>query len=131
MRTRPCSEGITSGRLRKARAFLQAAESLDSQLDQNFDLGDAFVTLCVHAGIAACDVVCCRHMGVHSQGERHQDAVGLVRRVQPDGPRLAGDLSVLLGMKTAAGYGAQAMTHDQRRRAVRSARRLVHAADHA
>lgn len=128
MRTRPCSEVITSGRLRKAQTFLLAAEALDAAVVGNTDLDDAFVTLCVHTGIAASDVLCCRHMDVHSQGERHQDAVGLLRRVHPDGPRLAGDLSVLLGMKTAAGYGAQAMTDDQRRRSVRSARRLVESA---
>lgn len=42
---------------------------------------DAYVPLCVHAGIAASDVVCCAKLGEHAQGENHDEAVGLLAPV--------------------------------------------------
>jgi hypothetical protein len=33
------------------------------------------VTLCVHCGVAAADVICCMALGGHVQGEDHNEAV--------------------------------------------------------
>ncbi len=43
------------------------------------DLAEAYVTMCVHAGIAAADVICCWRLNVHHQGESHEEAVTLLR----------------------------------------------------
>jgi hypothetical protein len=43
---------LIDGRLRKAEQFLDAAETIREFSDDEHDVGDAYVTLCVHAGIA-------------------------------------------------------------------------------
>lgn len=48
------------GRRRKAEGFMTAANIIDDLADDTADMADAFVTLCIHAGIAAADVICCR-----------------------------------------------------------------------
>jgi len=127
-RTRPCDEAIRAGRLRKAEQFMEAAETVRDLADDEGDVGDAFVTLCVHAGIAAADVVCCTALGRHAQGDDHNEAVALLSRVRPDGNELANSLRRLLGMKTRAGYGYAGVSADERRRAHRHTERLVRAA---
>ncbi|MGH8867731.1 MAG: hypothetical protein ACRDYU_07030 [Actinomycetes bacterium] len=124
-RTHPCSPRTRTGRLAKARQFLDAAATIDEFADDESDVSDAFVTLCVHAGIAASDVLCCARLGVHASGENHEYAVALLRKVDAT---LARDLATLLGMKTRSGYSAYATRVDDHRRAGRAAERLVAAA---
>lgn len=45
--------------MHKANQFMEAADMVRELADENADLADAYVTLCVHAGIAASDVLCC------------------------------------------------------------------------
>ena len=126
-RRRACSEQTMKGRMRKAAQFLEAAEILrDAAEDQ--EVGDALVTLCVQAGIAAADAICCRALGEHVQGEDHAQAIDLLRRAGSDGPELASSLSALLGMKTRASYDAIPVNGEQRTRAHRRAKQLVDAA---
>jgi hypothetical protein len=127
-RTRRCDEAIARGRLRKAEQFWAAAESVRELADDEEEIGDVYVTLCVHAGIAAADVVCCSALGEHAVGDDHSAAVALVRRTRPDGDLLATALSVLLGMKTRAGYGASPVSTADRKRAQRQAERILRAA---
>jgi hypothetical protein len=127
-RTRRCDEATISGRLRKAEQFLDAAETIRDFADDERDIGDALVTLCVHAGIAAADVLCCVALGEHAQGEDHNEALDLLGRVRPDGPEFAKSLRPLLGMKTRAGYSHRAASSDDRKRALRHATKLVRAA---
>ncbi len=128
-RTRRCTEEIVRGRLRKAAQFAEAAAMIDDWTENRpTDLADAYVTLCAHAAIAAADVVCCRELGEHALGESHQEAVGLLRTVSRDGPRLAGSLSTILGMKTRVGYGHQSVSNTDRLRAGRAMSHLVEAA---
>jgi hypothetical protein len=82
-RTKPCDEATTAGRLRKAEQFLEAAETIRDFADD--ELGDAYVTLCVHASVAAADVICCVELKVHAQGEDHNQALTLLRKIRPDG----------------------------------------------
>lgn len=124
-RLRPCDNAITEGRLSKAKQFREAAVVLRDVSDDETEVGDAFVTLCVHAGIAASDVLCCRALGHHVQGDTHHEAIAELRKVDKD---LARDLQALLGMKTRAGYSDAGVTANQRKRAFRSANRLVDAA---
>ena len=128
MRTRKCTDTTTSGRLRKAVQFMDQAENVRDLADDGADVGDTFVSLCVLAGIAAADVLCCVSLGEHAQGENHNDAVQLLRRVQPSGEDLAKSLSTLLTIKTKAAYSDRAVSAEDRKRAERSAARLVEAA---
>lgn len=127
-RTRTCNESITAGRLRKAEQFLSAAETIREFADDEYEIGDAYVTLCVHAAIAAADVICCAALGMHAIGEDHDEALALLQKVHPDGPDLAKCLATLLGMKTRAGYSALTINSADRKRAQRQTERLVRAA---
>lgn len=123
MRTKSCSAEVVRGRLAKADQFWEVACRLVEE-----DLGnhvDAYVTLCVHAGIAAADALCCAGLGEHAQGESHNDAVQLLAKVDKDASRA---LSALLKMKTKAGYTHTPATTEEVKRAGRSAELLVVAA---
>lgn len=127
-RTNPCEGGIADGRMRKADQFADAAETIREFADDEGDVGDAYVTLLIHAGIAAADVICCIELGVHAQGENHVDAVALLRTVGRDADELGNALSTLLAAKTRAGYGHQPVTRDARTRSKRAADKLLRAA---
>jgi hypothetical protein len=127
-RTRACDDAVTAGRLRKAEQSLEAAETVREFADDEIDVADAYVTLCVHAGIAAADVICCVSLGMHALGESHSEALALLESVRPDGSELAKSLRALLGMKTRAGYGAESVAAQDRKRAQRQAERLVRTA---
>lgn len=127
-RTRPCDRTTTRGRLAKAEQFFEQAELIRELADSDTDVGDAFVSLYVLAGIAAADAICCRALGLHAIGESHQEAVQLLRSVHPGGDDLARSLSTLLGVKSRAGYAAAPVTAEMRRRANRHAAKLVVAA---
>ncbi|MFI5590718.1 hypothetical protein ACIA5G_37120 [Amycolatopsis sp. NPDC051758] len=109
------------GRLAKAEQFWEVARDLlfDRELGKH---ADAYVTLCVHAGIAAADALCCAGLGEHAQGESHNDAVELLAKVDKDAGRA---LSALLKMKTKAGYTHTSPTVEEAKRAGRSAETLV------
>lgn len=122
-RTR-CTAGTRAGRLAKAEQFLEAASIVEAIVDED-DLIDAYITLCVHAGIAAADVVCCARLGEHASGQSHEEAKGLLARADK---KLADHLGTLLGMKTFAGYSSQRSSKTSRTRAKRAADALVQAA---
>lgn len=128
MRTRPCDKSVAMPRLRKAEQFYSAAETIRELADDEADIGDAFVTLCAHAGIAAADAICCSALGEHAHGESHSEAIGLVKRVRPDGGGLGNALQALLGLKTRAGYSAAPVNAEMRKRAQRAADKLLRAA---
>jgi hypothetical protein len=121
-------EALLEGRLRKAEQFLDVAAMVRDLADDEADVGDAFVTLCIHAGIAASDVICCKALGHFVQGEDHLQAVAELSKVTPDGQRLGNDLRQLLQMKNRAGYAAPPVNAGQRKRAWRRAESLVEAA---
>jgi hypothetical protein len=127
-RIRQCGEGTAAGRLRKAEQFREAAEAIRDLADDEADVGDAFVTLCIHAGIAASDTICCESLGHHVQGDDHNQAIAELSKVKPDGRELGNDLRALLQMKHRAEYGQIPVTAEQRKRAWRRAERLVEAA---
>lgn len=125
---RHADAGFAAGRRRKAIQFLTAAEEIMDLAGDAADIGDAYVTLCVHAGIAAADTLCAHHLRRYTSGDNHNEAVALLRRVQPDGPALAGDLAQLLGLKTKAGYTHRPVSAQERLQAGRRAGALVDAA---
>lgn len=125
MRTQPCTAAAALSRLARATEFFDSAE--DERL-QHPERANASVTDYILAGIAAADVICCRALGRHAQGESHAEAVALLRSVQPGGPELAAALAALLGMKTRAAYGELPVNADDRARAQRRASQLLEAA---
>lgn len=125
-RTVECTPAIRSGRRAKARQFLDEAEKILELADDPADVADAYVTLLVHAGIAAADVICCAELGIHAQGESHNDAIALLAKANG---RHAKDLRTLLAMKTKAGYSEIPVSSPERTRATRAAVRLVDAAE--
>lgn len=127
-RIRDCDEGTAAGRFRKALQFQDAAETIREFANDEAEIGDAFVTLCVHAGIAASDAICCTSLGHYAQGDDHNQAVAELAKVRPDGQELGNDLRGLLQMKHRAEYGPIPVTAEQRKRAWRRAERLVEAA---
>lgn len=124
MAERKCTDTTRSGRLLKAQQFGQAAALIERHAGETNGLNDAYITMCIHAGIAAADVICCIRLGVHHQGDNHNEAVALLARVDA---KLAGDLDTLLKMKTAAGYSADTSSGTNRKKASRAMARLIDA----
>lgn len=127
-RTRPCDPSVAQARLGEAEDLLDAAESIRTLASDEPDVGDAYVTLCVHAGIAAADAICCLRLGYHVASTDRPQAVTELSRVRPDGGQLGGALRVLLGMQSRAGSAAEAANTGQRERARKRAEQLFTAA---
>lgn len=117
-RTNPCTPNVRQGRLRKAIEFLDAATLIADPADEEAAATDAFVMLCIQAGIAASDVICCARLGKHAQGEDHNEAVTLLSQAHSQSAR---HLRVLLGMKTKAAYSHTGMSTADAKRAGRAA----------
>jgi hypothetical protein len=83
----------------------------------------------VLAGIAAADAICCMRLGRRWRGQDHHGAVDLLRRVVPEGERLAKDLDSVLADKDVMQYGTALVSASRHVRLLRAARRLVQAAD--
>lgn len=109
----------------KAEQFTAAAESIRDLSDDATDVADAYVTLCVHAGIAAADAICAAKLGVHARGENHRDAVALLAAADKAASH---HLSVLLAMKTRAGYSHLPVSRERALRAGRATDALLDAA---
>ena len=118
---RECS----SGRLAKARQFANAFELVRAFAEDNEAIGDVCVTLAVHAGIAASDVICCARLGEHAIGESHVGAIELLRRLDP---AQAKKLATLLRLKTMAGYHHESISTQELMQAQRAMTSLVAAA---
>jgi hypothetical protein len=76
----PCSPEIRRGRRQKAVDFLASANALGIVVNKA-DSSDSYVQLCILAGIAAADVICCAKLGYHSEGQDHTSAVTLLSSV--------------------------------------------------
>lgn len=120
--TRPCSQATREGRLRKARQFFGSADMIATLAEDDDEVADAYVTLCVHAGIAAADVICCARVGRHSGGENHSKAVALLATVDQAASK---HLNVLLDMKARAGYSGMLTSATDQKRAGRAAKALL------
>lgn len=129
-REKPCTPDVTRGRLARARAFLEAgnlvAGLIEGDDDAEAELAAAMVTLWVHAGIAAADVICCVRLGRHHSGEDHQAALKLLHAADSSQDKALGRL---LDLKTPAGYGHRLVTDKDRVRARRAAAALVQRAE--
>lgn len=120
-----CTATTRAGRLAKARQFWLAADTLAAVIDDQ-EIADAYVTLCVHAGIAAADVVCCAKLGKHRQGENHREAVAWLAKVDRDASQ---HLRSLLVLKTRSGYSPMLTSTTDQKRAGRAAKALLQVAE--
>ena len=116
-----CPPEVRRGRKKKAVDFLNSAQALDTLVD-TADGTDSCVQLCILAGIAAADVICCARLGHHSQGNDHNSAVALLRSVEKASAK---HLATLLNMKTISGYTHKEALANDRKRAIRAATVLV------
>ncbi len=112
----------------KAEQFADAAAVVHELAIEGTDIADAYVTLCVHAGIAGGDVICCSRLGEYSRGENHSEAVNLLATVDRTASK---HLQVLLDMKTRAGYSHTPVSRAQVVRAGRAMEWLLRAAREA
>lgn len=128
-RTRPCHPSVAAARLSEAEDLLDAAESIRALANDEPDVGDAYVTLCVHAGIAAADTICCLRLGYHVASTDRPEVIAELSRVRPDGGQLGGALRVLLGMQTRADSAREPANPEQRERARKRAEQLYAAAE--
>lgn len=129
-RERRCTAAVTRGRLVRARTFLEAADLVaglvEGDDDAEAELAASLVTLWVHAGIAAADVICCLRLGRHHSGEDHQAAVKLLRAADKGQET---SLERLLHLKTPASYGHRLVSAKDCLRARRAAEALVRRAE--
>ena len=123
--TRRCTPATQAGRLAKARQFQIAADTIAAIVDDQ-EIADAYVTLCVHAGIAAADVICCAKLGQHHHGDDHQGAIALLAKADKTAAK---NLTTLLSMKTRAGYSANVTSKTDQKRAGRAVAELLRAAE--
>lgn len=120
--TPKATSGTRAGRSRKANAFREAAELIEQFMNDGTDLRDAYVTMCVHAGIAAADVICMDALGEYYAGPSHERAAQLLAKVDAASAK---HLTTLLGMKTKAGYSDVPVSNDQLARSKRAMDGLV------
>lgn len=119
-----CTPEYRNGRKKMAVDFLNSADALGIVVDTP-DGSHSYVQLCVLAGIAASDVICCANLGYHNQGDNHDEAIAMLHSVDK---QLAKHLGVLLKMKTRTGYQHREAIQEDRKRAGRAAAALVEAA---
>lgn len=121
-RTRPSTEIIRRGRLKKAIEFLDGATLIEDEMP------DAAVSLLVNAGIAAADVICGARLGIYASGENHTEAVALLAKADAGAEK---HLRALLNVKSKVSYTHQPATADERKRSRRAAETLVEVARRA
>ena len=101
VRTIGCPLEVQAGSPLKANGFLRAADIVEPYIAEDVNLADAYVTLYVHAGIAASDVICCAKRQMHSNDPDHKSAVAFLAEVdQPNSIHL----DTLVSAKTQSGY---------------------------
>jgi hypothetical protein len=95
------------------RRFLDAAHPAWEFAAED-DIADAYITLCMHAGIAVTDVICCARLEEHSQTENHNEAAARLGKADRDSVK---HLRTLSGLMTKAGYSHTPATRAECRRA--------------
>lgn len=126
-RTRSCDAAQASQRMTRAREFLEVAELVVDERDDDasFVYASAAASLAVLAGIAASDAACCKALQERSRSQNHRDAERLLAQITPGGKEAAGDLRELLNLKDKAQYGFLAMSVPEVRKVMRRANKLI------
>ena len=87
--------------------------------------------LAVLGGIAAADAICCMRLGQLSRGDDHQQAVDILAKARPEGPKVKNDLLRLLGIKDKVHYQTILVSAEEAEAAIKQAKRLLAAAEAA
>ena len=126
-RVRPCDGNQARQRMARAREFLEVAELVVDEKDQDASIvyASSAASLAVLAGIAASDAACCKALQERSRSESHRDAEQLLALITPGGKEAARDLRELLNLKDKAQYGFLAMSVPEVRKVLRRAGQLV------
>jgi hypothetical protein len=120
-----CTRADALRRQDQAEKFLEVAELVDADSDQDAASANVSASLAVLAGIAASDAACCATLGRRSRGQDHRQAIDLLRQVSPGGPEAARQLQRLLDLKDTAHYGVITLSGEALKSALRGARNLV------
>lgn len=124
---RPAGRAELEGRWRKATQFAEVCELIESDAGDGGQLGDAYVTLAVHSGIASADAICIGVLGAYWANGNHDQAVRLLESADRSA---ANHLRRLLALKAKAGYtytpssAADVRTAESSHRALLEAARL-------
>lgn len=124
-RTQACGRPQARTRLAHARKFLDAADLIATDVDDEEANASVAASLAVLAGIAASDAACCGRLGRRSRSQDHHDAERLLADIVPAGREAAKDLRRLLDLKDAAQYGVMHVSSAELRTALRRARALL------
>jgi hypothetical protein len=126
-RIRTCGANEAKQRMARAREFLEVAELIVDEKDQDasFVYASSAASLAVLAGIAASDAASCKALQERSRSDNHRDAEQLLAQITPGGKKAAGDLRELLNLKDKAQYGFLAMSVPEVRKVMRRASQLV------
>jgi len=126
-RTHKATISDRQGRMRIAEQFHTAAELIEEFTGEAGEstINNAYVTLCVHAGIAAADVICSARLGEYALGEDHKAAAALLTKIDKT---LGQALARLLALKTPAEYQPNSVSRQHVLTAKRQSDRLVFAA---
>ncbi len=124
-RTAACTRADALRRQDQAEKFLEVAELVETDSDQDAESAHVSASLAVLAGIAASDAACCATLGRRSRGQDHRQAIDLLRQVSPGGAEAARQLQRLLDLKDSAHYGVITLSGEALKSALRGARNLV------
>lgn len=128
-RTQPCTRAEARTRRTHALKFLEVAELVAIEQDDNPESINVAASLAVLAGIAASDAACCAVLGRRSRTQDHHDAERLLSQIASGGSDAARHLKRLLDLKDSAQYGFLHVGRQDLRTVLRQARSLVDFAD--
>ena len=128
-RTQVCTRADARARRTQARKFLEVADLVATEQDDNPESMNVAASLAVLAGIAAADAACCAVLGSRSRSNDHHDAERLLDQIAPGGPEAAKQLRRLLNLKDSAQYGFMHVSRQSLQVTLRQARSLVDFAD--
>jgi len=127
VRTKACPPEVQAARLKKANDFLEAANIIEEHIDdESGALRESYVTLCVHAGMAAADVICCNKYQRHSVDGAHDSATDYLKQFDKTN---AIHLETLLLIKTNSAYTEHHSSHQHRIDVGAAAKAIVAAAN--
>lgn len=114
----------------KAKDYIKRAEECKNSMLRAFENGEwnSCVINAIHCAISSADALCIAKMGLRNASERHEDAVVLFLRIDPNNEEIkknANHLSNLLKIKTDAEYGEKLFYRKDAEEMIKHAERLL------
>jgi hypothetical protein len=128
-RTQDCGLPEARQRLKQARLYLDVADLAGGENDPDLEYGPVAGSIAILAGIAAADAACCAAHGHRSRSDNHQDAAGLLAKIEPDGKEAARAMRRLIALKDSAHYGFLSLGSNELKQAMRQAATLTEFAE--